>query len=61
MLKGSSNMFKLEFKTDNAAFEDLEYAVAEILDEVQTKVEAGSRKGTVMDFNGNSVGEWSVE
>ena len=61
MLKGSSNMFKLEFKTDNAAFEDLEYAVAEILDEVKAKVANGARSGIALDYNGNRVGEWSVE
>lgn len=54
-------MFKLEFDTDNAAFDDLEYAVVEIIDAVQTKVSLGERSGSVLDFNGNHVGEWSVE
>lgn len=54
-------MFKLEFKTSNAAFDDLEYAVAEILEDVKAKVANGARSGIALDYNGNRVGEWSVE
>lgn len=58
--------FKLEFKTDNAAFHEDEYAMAEevssILKGVAEKIAAadGTTEGPVRDTNGNTVGKWSL-
>lgn len=50
-------MFKLKFKTDNAAFdEDGAAEVANILKEVADKIEQGYTAFTVNDSNGNKVG-----
>ena len=52
-------MFKLEFSTDNAAFEDsLEVVV--ILERIAQKVKGGDTFGAVKDSNGNTVGRWSL-
>jgi hypothetical protein len=56
-------MFKLEFKTDNAAFED-DYAVetARILKEIAERIERRRHTGGwAFDVNGNTVGEWSLD
>ena len=61
-------MFKLQFKTDNAAFRD-EYRgreIARILTVLAESVwdemlgEGGRTEGPIMDRNGNKVGEWSL-
>jgi hypothetical protein len=55
-------MFKLEFSTENAAFED-ENKVSEIaiiLLNVRGKVLNGHGGGIVMDSNGNKVGSWEL-
>ena len=52
-------MFKLEFSTENAAFEDsLEVVV--ILERIAQKMKQGDRFGAVKDSNGNTVGRWSL-
>ena len=51
---------KLQFKTDNAAFEYLEGEVARILCSIARKIESGSTSGKVIDTNGNAVGEWEL-
>ncbi len=53
-------MFKLEFETDNAAFEDFEGEVSRIVQDVARCVEAGRRRGKVSDANGNAVGKWEL-
>lgn len=63
-------MFKLTIKTSGAAFHD-EYnddkaydkyceaeEISRILKEVIDKLEYGCESGTVLDINGNKVGEW---
>jgi len=53
--------FSLKFKTDNAAFDDSpEYEVSRILKDIAEKVELGSTKGSVLDINGNDIGQWSM-
>ena len=62
-------MFKLTIKTGNAAFcdpytgeesgWDENYEVARILREVADKIENGKREGKTIDYNGNSVGEYT--
>ena len=54
-------MFKMEFKTGNAAFEDYaEQEISRILKEIADKVENGSTGGKVRDINGNTIGEWDL-
>lgn len=53
-------MFKMSFKTGNAAFEDMEFEVTRILQDVKHEVRSGYTEGTIMDYNGNKVGEWSL-
>lgn len=68
-------MFKLEIKTGGAAFRDESrtdrhgdyvldpYAceVRRILRNVTCELEAGRTSGSVMDVNGNKVGQWRYE
>ena len=52
---------KIEFITDNAAFD--EYGDAEvrrILEEIADKVERGYGYDAIMDINGNHIGSWSI-
>lgn len=53
-------MFKLEFATDSAAFDNgnREVEAARILREIIAKMEAGSEGGPVRDLNGNTIGRW---
>lgn len=55
-------MFKLEFKTENAAF-DIESGPEEecvrIIERVKQQVLCGQTSGTCIDINGNKVGEWA--
>ena len=56
-------MFKMKFKTSNAAFEE-PYKTSEIkriLKEIAEKVEYGHTSGSIMDINGNHVGEWEIK
>lgn len=51
---------KIQFKTDNAAFEEnRELEVADILKRIAYRVEEGATEGVIMDSNGNKVGHWS--
>ena len=59
-LKGVIRM-KVQFKTDNAAFEDYkEGEIARILCSIARKIKAGSTSGKVTDINGNAIGEYEV-
>jgi hypothetical protein len=57
-------MFKLEFATDNAAFQDgarIDEAariLREIADKMESKAQLGG--GRVRDVNGNTVGHWEM-
>lgn len=61
-------MFKIELKTENAAFMDpctgehSEFHEAEeimrILDKIREQLEEGQTHGTIMDINGNKTGYW---
>jgi hypothetical protein len=54
-------MFRIEFETDNAAFgEVLDYEVSRILKEIAGKIEGGRAGGSVLDINGNVIGEWEL-
>jgi hypothetical protein len=55
---------KIEFSLDNAAFEEGDDAVDEvrqIFKEVLLRFAAGADAGSVLDSNGNKVGEWEVQ
>lgn len=64
-------MMKIEFKTSGAAFRS-EYAdeetndmyardeVLRILKVISYKIECGFTDGTIIDINGNRIGEWSM-
>ena len=55
-------MFKIEFKTGGAAFDEPYKAseIKRILKEITEKVECGYTSGKVIDINGNCVGEWEL-
>jgi len=58
-------MLKIEFKVGNAAFRDPEGGIdcSSVADEIRViadKVAEGFTAGPVTDFNGNTVGKWSL-
>lgn len=53
-------MFKIEFETDNSAFEDGgSYEVARVLKDIADAVESGITHDCIMDYNGNVIGAWA--
>ncbi|GAA2321631.1 hypothetical protein GCM10010149_88360 [Nonomuraea roseoviolacea subsp. roseoviolacea] len=59
-------MFKLEFKTSNAAFDDendgnAQAEIKDILTDLAAKVYDGYTEGVIKDTNGNRIGSWSFE
>lgn len=55
-------MFKAQFSTDNAAFEDCPATeAARILRVIADKLEQGeSFGGPIRDTNGNTIGQWEM-
>lgn len=55
-------MVKIEFSTDNSAFEDgnKEQEISRILKDIEKKVENGYENGIIMDINGNKIGWWHI-
>ena len=55
-------MFKLEFETDNAAFDSYGLATetARILRKIAKRIEEGLLDGKVIDLNGNSIGHYEL-
>lgn len=54
-------MFKIEFSTENAAFDEYGDAeVSRILEEIAHKVRCGYDHGTIIDINGNKIGFWEM-
>ena len=52
-------MFKLSFKTDNAAFEQGASEIARILRRIAEDIEQRERfEGSVRDINGNRIGQF---
>lgn len=52
---------KIEFNTDNAAFEDGCWEETDrILKEISDKVRLGYEYGPIRDINGNKIGTWSL-
>lgn len=50
----------IDIKTDNAAFEENQHEVHDILINVRNKIDCGDRTGICMDHNGNTVGKFKV-
>lgn len=54
-------VFKLEFKTDNAAFlDDPMTEPANVLRRVALRIEYGETSGIVKDSNGNTIGSFEL-
>ena len=59
-------MVKISFETDNAAFHDelgysKRYEIMRILKNITRRIDNGDTEGKVMDVNGNSIGQWSID
>jgi len=59
-------MFELKFSTDSAAFCELKgitlfFETARILTELAPKVANGQEDGIIVDYNGNTIGEWYLD
>lgn len=53
-------MFTLSFKTENAAFEDLNAETARILRAIAARIESGQVEGRAIDVNGNTIGVYQL-
>ena len=62
---------KINFSTDNAAFKDpfgekkwdglcKEVEVIRILEDIIDKIRCNDTRGSIMDINGNKIGEWCL-
>lgn len=54
-------MFRLEFETDNAAFDDAAAEANHILQEIAGCLRAGYPEGIVRDRNGNRIGTYELK
>lgn len=50
--------FQIDFKTDNAAFEDNPREAQEIPLKIVRRLDAGEVGGCIYDDNGNNIGQW---
>jgi hypothetical protein len=55
-------MVKIEFSTDNEAFQDesKEYAIIGIIQAIATRIHDGVTQGVIHDINGNNIGKWRI-
>lgn len=53
-------VFKLEFTTDSAAFEDNKEEIKGIIGFVLDKLDSGFKSGNVRDSNGNTIGHFEL-
>ena len=51
---------KIDFDTDNAAFEYKEMEIARILCKIARQIESGATSGKVLDINGNTIGSFEI-
>lgn len=53
---------KIEFSTGYAAFEDYgrDYQIMVIFDKIRERIRRGETEGSILDINGNKIGEWSL-
>jgi hypothetical protein len=55
-------MFKLTIETGDAAFSsDPVGELEEIIDDITTRMHNGSIQGSIIDSNGNTIGQWSYD
>ena len=56
-------MLKIEFETDNAAFEDndIYLETVEILERITRRIANGETSGNVRDTNGNRIGIYHMD
>ena len=53
--------FKMEFNTDNAAFQgDYITQIDHIMDAVMYHLAAAETEGVIYDTNGNKIGKWEL-
>ena len=59
----SKGIVRIEFKTDNAAFEDYRaMAIADILHVIEIQIAYSYQtEGVIRDVNGNAIGTWTTE
>lgn len=50
----------IDIKTDNAAFEDDDMQLFNIISDAQSAIVIGHREGNLRDINGNTVGKFKV-
>ena len=54
-------MVRIEFETENAAFEDGgREEITRILLRLIQKIGAGLEAGSILDVNGNRIGSWDI-
>ncbi len=54
-------IFKMEFNTDNAAFdENYITEIDHIMDAVMDHLAAAETEGVIYDTNGNKIGKWEL-
>ena len=53
---------KIQFSTDNAAFEEygIEYQIEVIFERIIQRIKNGETEGKIQDINGNNIGSWSL-
>ena len=55
-------MLRIEFATDNAAFDDgATDETARILRYIASRIERGSHSGPIRDANGNAIGRYELD
>lgn len=57
----ANGIVRIEFKTDNAAFEDYRnFGIATILNGIAYQIRDGQTEGVIRDVNGNAIGTWTT-
>ena len=55
-------ILRIEFSTDNAAFQDNAFEVASVLEKLAEQLDdepSADDSGTIRDSNGNTIGGWT--
>lgn len=52
---------KIEFNTENAAFEDADFEISHVLDQAKNIINSGNYDKPLRDSNGNKIGTVSQE
>lgn len=53
-------MFTARIRTENQATKEQEH-VAELINDIASKIKDGHTESSIYDYNGNRVGKWSLE